>query len=666
MNEQLLRIISTPALADYRLHTFRGSEGFSQLFHYDLELEANSEASHDPDELADKLLGKPVAFGLRLSSGAFRPFHGIATRLWLAEVERRVRLELAPKLWLLGLSSDCRTFAGKDVETITRMVLTDAGFSPTEFRIELQGRCPVREHCVAFRESHLNFLIRLWEEEGLTYSFEVVGEGQGHTLVVTDDPARLGGSGMLSLPRRAPSSAEAWEKSDAIHSWRQSRELRPASYSLTARDWRNPGADLSATVKAPKGPPVAGTMFDLGEYTTAPDGKRQAALRIGEESLSRRFGAGTGNARALAPGVCFQLTQPEPRAGILSRVASAAGLAGDHAQCHRVTSVRHEATEGDDDARGSYHNSFTAAPDGVTIRPTRVTPRPVVHGVFPAVVVGNDGRPEPGDGPDVHLDSWGRARIRLHWDRSDAANEPLYARVSQPWAGDGFGAWFPPRIGQEVLVAWEEGDPDRPLVIGSVYHAAEALPFGAASLETACGLRSHSLRDHARGHGSELSIDDKLGEEKFCLVAQKDLHTHVKNDARAVVDGSQSGFVKQDSTERIGRHRRTWISGDRTERVGQDSSLEVVGALLEKIGGALGIDASGSVTIKSGAGLVIQAGAQITLVVGGNHVTIGPDGVRINGTLVQLNCGGGGPATAEAVTVAELELREHPQPVHRR
>jgi type VI secretion system secreted protein VgrG len=647
---------------------FRGSEGFSQLFHHQLDFRAAEGEPIDPDQLAARLLGKEVAFEMMVEPGKTRAFHGIAARFDVGDDERHLQVELMPRLWLLGLSSDCRTFAGKDVKTITQTVLRGAGFTDADFLIKVNGEYPRYEHCVQYRETDLNFVLRLWEQEGVTFFFEM--DAGRHRLVLTDDPGVLGAGGARAVARRAPATTEAWETTGAIHAWRQRRELRSARYALVARNWREPGAELALAAETEDRAPSHGELYDLGEYTTHAQGKRYAQLRMQEEEASRRVGHGAGSLRDFAPGSRFQFAPPAAAAhggldALLSTAAPGLGAAAGAAPCFLVTTVHHELHEADRDRPESYHNTFTAIPDGEAFCPPRLAPRPVIQGVHCGIVVGPDGRAQAGEGDEVHLDAEARVRVRLYWDRADAAVEPIYARVGQPWAGRGFGAWFVPRIGQEVLVCFEEGDPDRPLVVGSVYGGG-SLPFSLAAAKTACGLRTHSTRDSARNHGNEFSFNDGDGHEEVRLVAQKDLRTHVKNDECAVVDRDQTRFVMQDQIDRIGRNRRTLIQGSRSESVGQDGLLEVVGALSEKVGGAFGLDAGGAVTIKTGSTLVIEAQAQISLVVGGNHITIGPDGVRINGTLIRLNCSGGSPAHGQAITVPALQVPQHPQPPVRR
>lgn len=647
--QAFLGLDTPPGLSHLRLVALTGVEGLSTMYRYTLEVVADGKVI-DEDAVTAALLGKPLGFSMALATGGKRHFHGIVSRILFDDEQSRLRVEVVPPLWLLSRSSDCRVYAKKTIRQITEAVFV--AHRITDYRIDLTKEYPPFEVCVQYRETTLNFLLRLWEQEGIAFSFEA--QAGKSVLVLTD----ANPSGALqqthTVPRRKPAVGEVWPDSDAVYSMTHARQLVPAQYTLTARNWATPGADL--TVHEPTSTlagPAVGEMYDLGEYGTNPQGQRYVTLRMEEEEVARRVHTGSGNVRDFSPGFRFKVAS-EPKSPLKLPLPSAVS--------YLITSVEHHAAAPAAGEAASYRNTFTCLPDSVAFRPPRATPKPVVQGVHYATVVNAKGESSSKAGAEVEAEADGRVRIRFHWDRSPVAEGLVLVRVSQAWAGHGFGGWFLPRIGQEVVVAFEEGDPDRPVIIGMVYGDAKAMPFDLGKSKTVSGIRTHSSRDDDSTHGNELSFEDAAGKEEVRLHAEGSLEVYVKRDERKLVDHDQTVFVLGSQTERVDKDRKALVKGSSTERVDGDQAVDIGGGLAQQVGGSVSLSSGGEIHIKAGTKLILEADSQLSLVVGGNYVDIATGGVSVNGAKIKLNCKGGSAAKGSGEKPKQLTIPDPARP----
>lgn len=294
----------------------------------------------------------------------------------------------------------------------------------------------------------------------------------------------------------------------------------------------------------------------------------------------------------------------------------------------------------------------------------RITPRATIAGPQTARVVGPEGE-------EIHTDKYGRIKVQFHWEQlgPEASRESLqrcWVRVAQPWAGKGYGAFFLPRIGQEVLVHFIEGDPDQPLVIGSVYNAAQTTPCALPEKMARTTIKSHSTKG---GNGfNEMRFDDTKGAEQMFFHAERDMETWVGNDALARIGNERHVIVEGHDFARCGGNRSDAVKGSHSGRIGGKCSLDVGGDTQMKTARNFALGAGVNVDIKGGANVTIEAGATLTLKAGGNTIVLGPSGIAINaagpvtidGATVQINCGGAGAAAgaASASPDAPAEPRE--------
>jgi type VI secretion system secreted protein VgrG len=365
------------------------------------------------------------------------------------------------------------------------------------------------------------------------------------------------------------------------------------------------------------------------------DNKRTAALRMQQEAVLGLVIEGTGTCRQFTPGYKFTLTRHFNADGpyLLTGVEHVANVTVDY--------------RSGDTTEYRYHNRFTALPLAQPFRPQRRTPKPFVQGTQSAVVVG-----PPGE--EIFTDRYGRVKVQFHWDRQGRydADSSCWVRVAQVWAGKRWGTSFWPRIGQEVVVAFQEGDPDQPIIVGSVYNADQMPPYLGDGPDAkhpndnkVSGIKTYSTK--GGGGFNELHFNDAKGQEQIFIHAEKDWDIRVEHDERHWVGRDSHRIVKRDEfVQGEGDYHRT-LKGDHNEEIKGTHSRQVTGDDQQKVGQKFALDAGAEIHLKAGANLVIEC-PQITLKSGGNFVSITPAGVAIKGVMIMLNSGGAAGSGAGA------------------
>lgn len=644
---------------------FEGSEGLSELFEFEIEVAARYV------DFAD-LVGRFATLRI-LELDEPRTIHGMILRVeYAGELRPRglYRFTLVPWTYRLLMRTDCRIFHRQSVQEIVTQVLTQAGATKSWFRFELTRARPKREHCVQYRESDLNFVHRLLEDEGIFYYF--AHEERRHVLVMTDRAG--GGQDIAGEPELPYHERHAVADRERVLRFFLSEEMAPGK--VTVR-----GFELFAAARvddqkqaALPSPVIAGTeLYDyVGERAQDEVAAQRPAERALEASLAtRRRGRGASDCPRLAPGFLFTLSN-HPLVEFDGQYA--------------IVRVHHSGEQKDTlDERAEralvYRNEFVCVDGKHTYRAPRVTPRPTVHGVQTATVLA----PEM---EAVHVDEQGRIKLQFHWDRRDGFDEQrtCWVPVSHAWAGNSLGAMFLPRAGHEVIVEFVEGDPDRPVVTGRLYDGVNAPPLALPEHKSRSTIRTETL--DGTGY-SELRFEDRPGSEQVLLRAQRDLDVYAGHDRRDSVGRDEHRTVRQDRFERVVRHRHASVGGDeftavageaqRTvgalqARVEKEVKVEVGGAVHLTIDGAQHVtlaDAQhtkvgGDVRLESGSAVhvkavtvVVEATVGITLKGPGGFVTIDASGVSVQGSQILLNSGGvaltgpGSPTAARSPQVSE-------------
>jgi type VI secretion system secreted protein VgrG len=362
---------------------------------------------------------------------------------------------------------------------------------------------------------------------------------------------------------------------------------------------------------------------------------------------------GSGNVRGFVPGYTFSMTDHHR---------------DDMNDSYLLIELRHSATVGGSYQTGgggsdAYSNQFTCIPASIPYRPPRVTPKPLIYGVQPAVVIGKSDDTDDttasddgatGDGEEIWVDKYGRIIVRFPWDRVGACS--CRVRVAQQWAGAGWGGMVIPRVGQEVLVSFLDGDPDRPIVIGCVYNATQKVPYDLPEYQTRSTFKSHSSTGGGDDNYNELRFEDKQGSEQVFIRGEKDYDTRIKNDSREWIGNNRSLMITKDQMEKVSGDVHLQVAGKHYEKVTGDMHSHVAGNLNQKSDQTISIQAgqnlyekSGQnyahqagqmIHLKAGMTVVIEAGTELSLVVGGNFIDINSSGISIFGTMVNINSGG--------------------------
>jgi type VI secretion system secreted protein VgrG len=656
--------VTTPLGPDtLLLVALRGVEAVSELFRFQLEMLAE-----DPAAIAfDRVLGQPIAVKIAQPDGARRYLHGIVSRIsqgeqiytgFGADTLTLYRAEVVPRIWLLSRRLQSRIFQQKSVPDILRAV-----FDGFDVVYKLQGTYYPRDYCVQYQESDLAFASRLMEEEGIFYFFEHTAKGE--RLIVGDTPqAHSDVPGPTSVVYKRDSGYV--HADDRITDWVKTQELRSGKVTLWDYCFELPEQHLDAS-KPTQDSVAAGTVehklrvgrneaLELYEYRggyaqrfdgVAPGGAdragdlqhifednvRTAGLRMQEEAARAVEIHGEGGCRHFVPGHKFSLEGHFDADGpyVLTRVEHAADL-GDAYTTGQAADF-------------TYKNVFTCIPAALPFRPRRVTPRPRIPGPQTAVVVG-----PPGE--EIFTDKYSRVKVQFHWDREGKydADSSCWVRVGSIWAGKQWGAIHIPRIGQEVIVAFEEGDPDQPIIVGSVYNAANMPPFGLPGGKVVSGCKS---KTHQGSGYNEMTFDDTAGKEKITIHGQYDMNTTVEHDQTTTVHNNRTDKIDVDDSETVGSNQTIKIGSNQSTTVGAKQTLDVgsdqattvgakqtlnVGAAQENTIGAArttnvgandNLTVGGNQEINVSGEVSITSGKKITLTVGGSTITIDPSSITI-------------------------------------
>ncbi len=615
-----------------RVARFEGSEGISELF--DVELTLIGDAKYAVE--IDDALGREACLTVAGLHGP-RHLHGVLARFEQADVDRHsivYSATLSPRVHRLLHRYDCRIFQPKagqslSVGQILELVLMGAGLSADkDYRLSLSNMYTPRDACAQYRESDWAFCCRLMEEEGIFYFFE--HEQDGHVLVIADAPAVHADIPEGSVRFREPRGAQ--RGGEDVTRFRYAGQVRPEAITLRDYNFEKPMDPLESSAGAEADGSLS--IYDYpGAYASGAAGDRRAKIRLEEQQALSKQGRGESRSSRLVPGQVFEL-QEHPRHAMNKR--------------YLVTRVEHSgfepvlvaAEKGEQEP--SYENRFQCIPAGVPFRPPRLTPRPVIQGMQTAVVVCPSGE-------EVETDSHGRVQVRFHWERGrsgEAKQEEssCWVRVGQVWAGAGFGAMFIPRRGQEVLVSFLEGDPDRPVIVGSLYHATNVVPYPLPGGKTQSGIRSNS--SPGGESGNELRFEDKKGGEALYLHAQKDMTVRVEHDEALEVKNERRVEVGANERLSIGGERVTELKGNETEKVGGEKKSEVGKSFTEEIEGDLSLAVGGdrgehvmgeSRVLVDGTYKLTVKGMTLELACGSVKLKIGPLGVAIEGGMLTVN-----------------------------
>ncbi|CAI8831544.1 type VI secretion system secreted protein VgrG [Pseudomonas sp. IT-P258] len=570
------------------LESFKGTEGLSRAYNFELLL-----VCQDSDVELKSMMGQHVVLEIELADATPRYLAGYLTRFASIGSDggmARYTATLNPWFSMLKNRFDTRIFQGCTVEdVVTQVFALCTAFSRHEFRLSK----PLKHYTyiTQYRESDFNFVQRLLEEEGMFYYFEHTAEG--HTMIICDDSSTL-----VPLPEQPQiryHTASVTETADSITQWSGNRQLQSGKMVVQTFDYRQPSNRLPVAMKSlnKQGDVDDFEIYDFpGQYTHGTYDEGEALLRLRVEALELKGKSfhGASNCRAMKPGYTFELLQhydhdqgpADDRQFLLMSVES---------EGHNNYLSGHQA---------SYYNTFACVRKKIVFRPQLTTPRPTISGPQTAIIVG-----PPGE--EIFTDELGRVKVQFHWDRKGEHNDKssCWVRVAQAGASGGFGSIQIPRVGDEVVVVFLDGNPDRPLVMGSLYNSQNTPPWSLPANKTQSGFLTRSMKGDG-GTANFFRFEDKAGAEQIIMHAERNMDTE----------------IEVDEIHSVGSNRTITVGGTHTETIKKDTVMNVQ---------------EGSLTIQVDNQFIqVSAKQHIILQVGGSSIKLTPEGIEIKGDAIDI------------------------------
>jgi type VI secretion system secreted protein VgrG len=547
------------------------------------------------------------------------------------------------------------------VPEIIKQIFQDSGFA--DFEESLSGEYAKRDYVVQYPETTFNFVSRLMEEVGIYYYFRHTADA--HTLVLADSISALEPSPDCGeLPYYPPDQQRATHV-DHVNRWLLTQRVTSGSVTLRDYDFERPGANLTAQITSPKDHAAAdGEIYDYpGGYNVRDDGQTQSRVRLEWTQESFEHAVGHANARGLSTGALVELTghprDDQNREYLVTWTASSL--------------IGHDTRSGSEDGP-TFTCQFGAIDSGVPFRTSPKARKPLVEGPQTAIVVGKSGE-------EIWTDKYGRVKVQFHWDRKGTSDEnsSCWVRVAQVWAGTNWGAMHIPRIGQEVIVDFLEGDPDQPIITGRVYNGSNMPPYALPGNQTQSGIKSRSTKGGAAPNANEIRFEDRKGSEEFYIQAEKDLNSLVKNNETATVNVNRTRQVGGNDALTVGKNQTIQIGVDESFTVGGNETIAVTGNESVTIGGNQSVSVTGndsmsfggsqSLTVAvarseavGGAESIVVGGARSVAVGGAQSVTIGASLIESVGGAMSVTVAGAMAIEQGAAPRARHRCRVGPYP----
>lgn len=566
------------------------------------------------------------------ASGGSRYFHGEVAKF--KELGDNgdcylYRARLVPAIWRLSLEQDCRVFQNTRLQDIVHTILNESGITSDRYRFALKDEELKCLYCVQYNESDFNFVSRLLEEEGIFYFFEHYEDK--HVTVFCDFSffcSKIPGNAVIPHQPSGGMVADA----ESVSVFNLSGRLSPDLVTTKSFNYKRTGLDLTAGGESGKdcGPEV---YEYSGSFGSAERGRKMSRMRLQEYSSLERKAKGESNCPRLISGFTFTLDGTGSKNLESEYLLLSVEHVGDQPQS--AGSLGEGCSE--------YWNGFICIPASVDLRPSRVTPKPVIPGMQTAVVTG-----PPGE--EIYHDDFGRVKVQFHWDRKGNKNDrsSCWLRYAQGWGGGGWGMQFIPRVGDEVLVAFLDGDPDRPVIVGSLYNSANMPLYNPRERKTLCSIKTRSYPNGGIDNFHELRFDDRKGNEEIFLQSERDLNILVKNDKaqqvlhdetlqvannRLKTVGVDQGVqIGRNHTETIGANKTVSVGSNKSENVAINSAetvglakeltvggvyqVSVVGAMNETVGGAKAEEVGITKQVMVGSDMTERVAGSRTVIVG--------------------------------------------------
>jgi type VI secretion system secreted protein VgrG len=538
----------------FLLTSFRGTEFISGLFEFQIDVLSEN---HEIDP--NKIVGRAVT--VTVNNDQKRKVNGFIKSFTFGEVKgdsvREYRMVMVPWLWFLTQTNDHRIFQEKNTKEIVSQIFSDLGFADFDFRAAGGTK---REYCVQHNETDFNFISRLLAEDGIAYFFE--HSDKKHKLILVDQA-----NAYAEVPETNLEYSKGTTPNSQITGWEHVYLFKKGKWSLNDYNFKEPKKDLNVSTKT-KSQFAKNDAYEHYEYPGFYDtgiGSDLVKIRLDAEETHRNSVKGTSDCSSFFAGGKFKVAK--------HAVSSEKGS-------YLLASVTHKAIDSSyfpaQEAVSGYTNEFICIPADVHFRPQNEYLKPVMKGPQSAVVVGPAGE-------EIYIDEFGRIKVQFIWDREGKKDEhsSCYLRVVQTWAGNQWGSSFIPRIGHEVIVNFLDGDPDRPLVTGSVYNGWNKPTYPS---KTQSGIKTRSTKEGTPQNYNELRFEDKKGDEQILIHAEKNFDTEVEHDQTLTVDNDRTKTVKHDENSTIKHDRNKTVENNQTETIGKNKTIDVGDNHAETIG----------------------------------------------------------------------------------
>lgn len=658
-------------------------EGLSEISEITIDF-----MSHDRGLKMEDLVGQTHKVRVQLGEegqGTWREFVGTcieAAYIGLHEGYSFFTLEVRPWIWFLTKTSNNRIFQNINAVDIIKKIFGDRGFS--DYTINASRTPSERVYCVQYNETDYDFICRLMEEEGLYFYSTVVG-GKDHLKIVDSAGAHTPVEGEASI--KFIQREEGYRRTDDhIFEWRGGETVRSGKVTLRDYDFEAPTADRTSVKAIPKGKHSHKNYERYsypGHYRQTAQGDIYARVKMEAEACQHAMGTAVGNVRTLATGATFTLTD-HTRSSENAEYLIVGGVHMMQVEVQAEDETQKIQAQGgntappqaielpssikfDEENKDTYRCTFRTLKKTVPFRAPLKTPWPRIPGILLAKVTGPSGE-------EIYTDQYGRIKVQFPWDREGQNNETssCWMRVVTPWAGKTWGMIAIPRIGHEVVVQFEDGDIDRPIVTGMLYNADYMPPYALPTNMTQTGIVTRSSKGGSASTFNELIFEDKKDAEFVRLQSEKDYKETIKNNAVVTIGmekkepgdytmtiyhtrtetiktgdlvlkvetGNETRDIKTNRTEKIGGNASQEVTGNKTRKVTGNFEQETTGNATNKVTGSLTEEVTQTISMKGTGGITIESPASIELKVGGNSIKIDPSGITIQGTMIKTSATG--------------------------